>query len=498
MPVPTDQTMIDVAIIGGGPAGSASARLLASWGHSVALFNKPTTGPTLAESIPPSARKLFHAFGINGAIGAAGFTPWRGNVVWWGNERRIEPFSGGEAGVHVIRSDFDRLLRSLAAERGAAVHEAPATGLTRCEDEDFVHVEIDGRPPLAARFALDCSGRAGVLARAFHLRQADGGTRTIALTSVFHRDGGWAELNPAYTVVESYDDGWLWSVPIGNDRRYVTVMVDPQATDLQRGGAEAVFRHELAKAEQYASALKDAALVAGPWGSDASLYTAARFSGPNFLLVGDAASSLDPLSSVGVKKALASAWLASIVVHTSLERPTMRSAAVQFFECREREMYASFKRLSGDFSRAAAEAHAHPFWLRRGARALDDPDGDLALRLRDDPDVQRAFMHIRRSPRLELRRSARATIEPRPGISGREIVMQPSLVCPNTPEGLRYLRGVDLPHVIELAPSHEDAGTMFDSYNRARAPVALPDFLGALAVLMAWGVLEERHESRGN
>jgi 2-polyprenyl-6-methoxyphenol hydroxylase-like FAD-dependent oxidoreductase len=63
----------DVLVLGGGPAGAAAARLLASWGHAVRLITRVPGEPRLAVSIPPSCEKLFGVVGITGAIGRAGF-----------------------------------------------------------------------------------------------------------------------------------------------------------------------------------------------------------------------------------------------------------------------------------------------------------------------------------------------------------------------------------------------------------------------------------------
>lgn len=493
----------DVAIIGGGPSGAAAARLLASWGRRVVLVNKCTDAACLAESIPPSTRKLFDVFHMTDAIDAAGFPPWRGNTVCWGDERRIESFPPGVAGHHVVRAEFDRLLRSLAADQGAAAIEATVTGVSVVDDGDCVRVELKPGAAvqhLEARFVVDCSGRAGVLARQFRLRKMQPGQRTVALAGVWTSRSQWGSLDPTHTFVETYVDGWVWSVPAAASRRYVTVMVDPHTTDLERsGGARHTYRRELAKATELSRMLTDATLEGGPWGFDASLYTADRFCGPHFLLAGDAGSCLDPLSSFGVKKALASAWLASVVAHTWLERPAMRAAALEFFDAREREMYDSYLPASQTLSASAAAAHAHPFWIDRGrsafpfdaAQGRQDLDaGDEVEQLRQDPRVLGAFAQIRDAPALRLRPSPHVTIERRPGVAGREIVMQDCIVMEQCPGGLRYLRGVDLPHLVALAPGHSDAGEMFEAYNRSRAPAGLPDFLGALAVLIAWGALE--------
>ena len=63
----------DVLVLGGGPAGTAAATLLAQRSHRVALV-RPTNTPAgaLAESIPPSARRLLSELGVLKATDAAG------------------------------------------------------------------------------------------------------------------------------------------------------------------------------------------------------------------------------------------------------------------------------------------------------------------------------------------------------------------------------------------------------------------------------------------
>src|SRR4051794_25228481 len=92
--------MFDAVIIGGGPAGATAGRLLAEWGHSVAILAAPADPRrALAECLPPSNRKLFQFLGILDAIDAAGFYRTTGNTVWWGGrERRGEMYPQGWGG----------------------------------------------------------------------------------------------------------------------------------------------------------------------------------------------------------------------------------------------------------------------------------------------------------------------------------------------------------------------------------------------------------------
>ena len=82
-------------------------------------------------------------------------------------------------------------------------------------------------------------------------------------------------------------------------------------------------------------------------------------------MLGDASSFVDPLSSFGVKKALASAWLGSVAVHTALVDTRCGAAAVELFAERERAMYDHLQRQSALLSRDAAEAHDSGFWVGR-------------------------------------------------------------------------------------------------------------------------------------
>ena len=83
----------------------------------------------------------------------------------------------------------------------------------------------------------------------------------------------------------------------------------------------------------------------------------------------------------------------------------------------------------------------------------------------------------------------RVTIEARPAIADRVLRLEPRIVTPDWPGGLRFLYGVDLVTLIDLAPKYRDVGRLFEGYNQQFAPVPLPDFLRALAIAVARGWL---------
>jgi flavin-dependent dehydrogenase len=490
----------EVAIIGAGPAGAAAARLLAAWGHRVLLLHRggDPVHPALGESIPPSCRKLFAALGVLDAIDAAGFYRSTGNTVWWGSEApRTELFADGALGYQVERDRFDAVLRSQAVSAGAELKDR-IVRTVRGSAEGATLIGADGAAT-SARFVLDCSGRAGVIARRQWRMSLTGNPRTVGLVAVWKCGTGWPDVDPTHTLVDSYTDGWAWSVPLSSDTRYMTTMVDPQRTDLaRRRPAMEVYLAEVRKAPHLSRIAAGASLQSGPWGCDASVYASHTYAEAPFLLVGDAASFVDPLSSYGIKKALASAWLAAVAVHTALRKASMTGPALEFFATREREMAATLHEQAREYFGEAATAHAHSFWNDR-VDHIESPthiEPDVRL-LRDDPRVQRAFAALRSQPRLLLRRGAAVRDEPRPMIRGHEIVLEDRLFTPSLPAGVRFLRDVDVAGVLSLAPDHDQVPSLFDAYNRRFPPVALPDFMGALSVMLAFGIADEAAISAG-
>lgn len=484
-----------ILVLGLGPAGAAAARLLAAWGHDVVVVDRGGgDAGRLAESIPPSAKKILRTIGVLDAVDAAGFLPWRGNTVWWGSsDPRVEAFPEGDAGYQVSRHAFDRVLREQALAAGARIVDGRALELIRDDAGATVRVEqTDGSAEIRARVVIDATGRSGLIARAGS-RVLDASRRTIALAATWKSDR-WPLDDGSHTLVASYPGGWAWSVPVIGGIRQFTVMVDPARTNLARGQASRdVYLAEIAKVAPFARVLAAARLINAPWGADASEYTAAQYSGPGFLLTGDAGSAINPLSSFGVKKALASGWLAAIAVHTGLENPTMAAEAFAFFDRRERAVAAAAARQSAAFAEEAA-AGGDPFWTARvesGNVSADDFEPDASTLARD-PAVISAFADLRARDRVNLAAGPDVRIEPRAAVRGRRIVMEDHLVSPAWPEGLRYLRGVDLVTLLRLAPAHHDVGDLFEATTRETPNLALPDFLGALSVLVSTGDLRHR------
>jgi flavin-dependent dehydrogenase len=491
----------DVLVVGAGPAGSTVAQLLASWGWSVVLVHRaasPAGRPSLAESLPSSTRKLFAFLGQLERVEAAGFYPNDGNVARWADASRVT--RTGDAGFHVSRAAFDQVLLGSALAAGARSVDAVVRRVDFGNGATVTYATGDRRvETCAARFVLDCSGRAGVVARR-GFRRADTRYRTLAIAAEWECPN-WPADEQTRTFVESYRDGWAWSVPLSRTRRQSTVMIDParSATVLAPNHDAvplgALYTRELERSVELRRRLADATQASTPWTCDASIYDSARAADEGVLLVGDAASFIEPLSSAGVRKALLSAWRAAVVANTCLRNERLAGAARDLYIRREHQVYADCMRQSTGFFAEAAAAYHTPFWALRAAdsgaaiHATDDDDAVSAevsdAALARDPDVRLAFDHLRASEHVRLRAAEALRFESVAIIEGREVVMRDALIVPGLDAPLQFAAGVNLAALARLAATCGEVPALIAAYHAEVGPVPLAGLLTGLSLLVA-------------
>ena len=128
--------------------------------------------------------------------------------------KRREPvgWCGIEA-LYIVLSELDASERFDATTKEELVeHLWPQQFVA---DDSLAHIECDpacGPSRVSCRFVLDCSGRAGVLGKAH--RRIESSYRMYAMVGVWCRPGGWPLPDETHTLVETYEDGWAWSVPL--------------------------------------------------------------------------------------------------------------------------------------------------------------------------------------------------------------------------------------------------------------------------------------------
>jgi hypothetical protein len=309
-----------------------------------------------------------------------------------------------------------------------------------------------------------------------------------ALLGCWRRDDGWPDGLEGHTAVETYDDGWAWTVPTSHTERHTGVMVHGARSRLVREATlDETYRRELAKASRIWAQAAGATL-ADVWACDASIYCASTFAGDGFLLVGDAGATIDPLSSFGLKKALTSAWLGAVCANTRLRAPEREAFANEFFTRWERDVYITHLERSRQFAVDAVTRHATPFWEAQAGMAVPARTGFDEQAASRDPAVSGAMATLRAhpSPRLIVNPRFRAVEAP---IVRHHEVVSAAAVPDVSGAGVRYFRGVDLIGLLELTRTIPDIGELAAACGRTQPSTTLADTLAAVAFLMARDVV---------
>lgn len=333
---------VDVAVVGGGPAGAVAALELARRGAAVTLYERSGYGELrMGETLPPAVNPLLRALGLWDRFVASGPVPsYRTASAWGGPEvaERSFVFSPHGHGWHTDRAGFDRMLADAAAEAGADVRRGAAVRGVRRVPGGFA---VDAAAPVRAAVVIDATGRAARIARSLGARR-ERLDRLVCVARVFARPPG---APPGDTFLEAVPDGWWYASPLPSDRRLVARFADARfsaATGLATGpGWSAAL----------ASAARCAELAAGPPIGPVRVVSAASHhltpvSGPGWLAVGDAALAVDPLSSGGVAFAMESGRRA--VTEPGAEYGRFVHAAAVEYRAVRREVYGWERRFAGN------------------------------------------------------------------------------------------------------------------------------------------------------
>jgi flavin-dependent dehydrogenase len=462
----------DIVVAGGGPAGATIARLLAQFGYGVVLLEKRQfPRHQIGESLTPQILPILDFVGVRRKVGDEGFLRMVGHTVCWGSvEPRTSYYSPDltRYGFQAWRADFDTLLLSHARNTGVQVVEGLAVDDVRLESGAPATV-YTRQGTLTADFFIDATGHAGVLARQ-RLRRRDTTYRTLAVTGYWRGATGPAGVDFANTLLETYRGGLVWSVPLHNGLRNVTLLTDwDEGAQIRRAGLDMFYRAQL-RQSPYISGFLAAARLARPLQVfDATWYTARYFAGERFLLVGDAGLFIDPLSSEGVHKAMASAITGAIVANTILRRPTMTPHAVRFYNEGQQSTYEGHYQQSAQYYREELRWSEQPFWRKRSTRdvrsaeceawgsesVIHNPKSFLTDTRRPIPNNQRiSALHV----------APEVTIEQRPVIEGPYVELREVVVAPRYPRGVRTLQQVYLPRLLGIVRRQSAVSTIMTQY----------------------------------
>ena len=351
----------DVIVMGGGPAGSTVASILAREGRTVVLFEKEQfPRHHIGESLMTDTFWTFQRMGLLEKLKQSPFV--RKYSVQFANPagKESRPFYFFEANHHesavtwqVTRAVFDQLLIEHAADQGATVYQKAQVKQVLFDGDAAVGVEVqmpDGSlQQFHAKVVIDATGQSAMLSNKFRWRMRDPKLKKAVLYSYFKGALREPDLNGGATLVlrtQPGSNGWFWYIPLENDITSVGIVADPEYLVKGRGQDLAkIFHEEVEKCEPCRRRVEGAERVDKIYSILDYSYRSKQNAGNGFILIGDAYGFLDPIYSSGVLLALKMAELAADAIHDAFKHDDFSAARLGQFQAKLDQGIESMRKL---------------------------------------------------------------------------------------------------------------------------------------------------------
>jgi len=440
----TDETAdVDVLVVGGGPAGLATALRLRALDRSVLVLERSMySDARVGEHLSVDGEEALRELRVWDAVRKGPHLESPGVVSVWGDERAIEVagiFRPSGGGTHLARPAFERELhRALEARDGRALLGVDQLGAEPDTAVWRVSARSGGRRlAIRARYLVDASGRSGHVGRIWGAAPV---RRDTLIGIAAHVEVASRQM----PLVEAVEGGWWYSACLPHDEDGEgSRMVAIYFTDVDlrpRGPLDEAWRTALDTSEHTRQRVERSGAVERPRGFAAHsqcLRTPARpatASSPGWVAVGDAAMAMDPLSSAGLASGLRGGIAAADAVHEALAGS--EGALARYAED-VLGAFRSHRRLRRRYYGMERRFTQSAFWRRRHRALAEDAsiwlDVDASLHAAADaeafattlrglaPDLEATWVRGLALPAMLARELARS-LRARSGYDDAEIV----------------------------------------------------------------------------